>query len=89
MCSLVDVSITASCSSDLETSNISGIYRVTGVVNGRIMYEKTSQDPNGNWWVFSFDSSNNSWNFTYYRGHFFIGGFLFGTPIEPLTNEPG
>ena len=71
--------------------NISGTYQAKGVFAGRLIYEKTVQDPNNMWWSMRFDAGNDRWDFTYSSSKIAIGKFhtKLGATIENFSNVPG
>ena len=71
----IEIEITASCSWDWNSVVLSGRYRAAGIVEGRLIYEKTSPDANENWWTFRFDSSTNGWIFKYSSSQINVGKF--------------
>ena len=86
-CALLEV--TASCGIDWNTVTLSGTYREKGLFEGYYIYEKTTQDGNGNWWSLRRDSTTNEWAF-WYQGHQIeVGNVAFGSTIENCANGPG
>ena len=68
---------------------ISGTYRAKGVFAGRIIYEKTVEDPNKMWWSLRFDAENDRWVFSYSDSKIVIGNEKFGATIQNISDEPG
>lgn len=68
---------------------ISGTYRAKGVFAGRIIYERTHEDPNNMWWSLRFDAANNRWVFMYSDSKIAIGKEKYGETIEDYSFEPG
>ena len=81
--------VTASCSISPEAELIPGTYTAKGVFEGRIIYEKTVADRNGNWWSFRYESSSNQWNFSSDTRRVTIGQSIFGSIIEDCSNRQG
>ena len=68
---------------------ISGTYRAKGVFAGRIIYEKTVEDPNKKWWSFRFDAENNRWVFMFSDSKIAIGEEKYGAIIQLFSDKPG
>ena len=68
---------------------ISGAYLPKGVFAGRIIYEKTVEDPNKMWWSLRFDAENDRWVFSYSDSKIVIGNEKFGATIQNFSDEPG
>ena len=68
---------------------ISGAYLPKGVFAGRIIYEKTVEDPNKMWWSLRFDAENDRWVFSYSDSKIVIGNEKFGATIQNISDEPG
>ena len=81
--------MTTSCSISPEAELISGTYMAKGVFEGRIIYEKTAADRNGNWWSFRYENSSNHWSFSSDTRRVTIGQSIFGSIIEDCSNRQG
>ena len=83
--------VTASCSSSHEVQVISGTYVAAGVFNDRIIYQKTVQDVNLQWWSLRYNRwwSYDQWIFSYQGQQVTQGQSSFGSIIENCRYRQG
>ena len=82
--------LTANCpTSSRESTIITGEYVSVGGYKGRIIYQKTKKDDNGNRWSMFYNISKREWRLKYQKNDVIVGQTSFGSNIENCISKPG